>query len=503
LSGLFDEHARLGVLAEHEISEADTDRTLDELTNLAAEICQAPICLISLVEADRQLFFARTGLLAEQTPREMSFCQHAMAQDEIMLVPDARADPRFADNALVTGAPFIRFYAGAPLRSREGAPLGALCVIDHAPREGLTALQAKALRVLARQVMTALDARRRLKRQAVSDLAFERALDERESRFHVLADAMPQMVWSCLPDGFTDYFNARWYEFTGASPGSTDGEGWNSMVHPEDRPLTWERWRNSLSTGEPYEIEYRLLNASGEYRWTLGRAMPMGDAEGNIARWFGTCTEIHEQKLLHDQRQLISEELSHRIKNIFSIISGMIGLAARRHPEAKAIAGDLRERIAALGRAHDFVRPHSRASMPETEPRSLQGVLRQIFRPYDAECGPRIEVTGDDPFIDDRAATPFALLFHELATNAAKYGALSRDAGFVRLEIKKVGEDFVLDWLESGGPPITSPPDHAGFGTHLIEIGALRQLGGTLTRNWNPEGLHLRMTAPSNSFVMR
>ena len=154
-----------------------------KLTNLAAEICQAPICLISLVEADRQLFFARTGLLAEQTPREMSFCQHAMAQDEIMLVPDARADPRFADNALVTGAPFIRFYAGAPLRSREGAPLGALCVIDHAPREGLTALQAKALRVLARQVMTALDARRRLKRQAVSDLAFERALDEREEPF--------------------------------------------------------------------------------------------------------------------------------------------------------------------------------------------------------------------------------------------------------------------------------------------------------------------------------
>jgi PAS domain S-box-containing protein len=499
LSGFFDEQVRLTVLAEHDIAAETADSALDALTSLAAEICGAPICLVSLVDSDHQHFIARTGLDATQTSRDVSFCQHAMVQPELMVVPDALADPRFAENALVRGDPHIRFYAGAPLRSAEGAPLGALCVIDSTPREGLTSLQAKTLSVLAQQVMTALDAKRRAKQRAQSDLAFEQALTERENRFRVLADSMPQMVWSTLPDGYHDYYNARWYDFTGMPPGSTDGEAWNGMFHPEDQPRAWERWRHSLETGEPYEIEYRLRNAAGDYRWTLGRALPMRGPDGRIVRWFGTCTDIHEQKTLGEMRQLISQELSHRIKNIFSIVSGMISLAARRHPQARDMADDLRERIVALGRAHDFVRPHAAASRPGAKPGSLQGTLRQIFLPYDSPDGPRIDVEGDDALIDDRAATPFALMFHELATNAVKYGALSRDGGKVQLGIRQAGEQVELDWRETGGPPITTLPEHAGFGTQLIEIGALRQLGGALRRVWLPEGLHLALSVPVSS----
>ena len=499
MSGFFDEQVRLTVLAEHDFDDAAADDALDALTSLAAEICGAPISLVSLVGAEQQFLIARTGLETAQTPRDVSFCQHAMVQPDIMVVPDARADPRFATNPLVKGDPHIRFYAGAPLLSAEGAPLGALCVIDSKPRRGLTPLQAKTLSVLARQVMASLEARRRAKQRAVSDQAFALALIERENRFRVLADSMPQMVWSTLPDGFHDYYNARWYEFTGMPPGSTDGEGWNAMFHPEDQPRAWERWRHSLSTGAPYEIEYRLRNAAGDYRWTLGRALPMRDPDGTITRWFGTCTDIHEQKLLAEQRHLISEELSHRIKNIFSIISGMISLAARRHPQARDMAEDLRDRIVALGRAHDFVRPHAPASRPDAKPGSLQGTLRQIFAPYDSEAGPRIDIKGDDPVIDDRAATPFALLFHELATNAVKYGALSRDGGHVRLGIRQTGDQVELDWREIGGPDITTLPEHAGFGTQLIEIGGVRQLGGKVRRVWLPEGLHFALSVPLSS----
>jgi PAS domain S-box-containing protein len=499
LIGFFDEGARLTVLAEHDPGDTAADEALDALTSLAADICDAPICLVSLVEAEQQRFIAGTGLTTTQTSRDISFCQHAMVQPDIMVVPDARADSRYAQNPLVTGEPFIRFYAGAPLRSAEGAPLGALCVIDRKPREGLTPLQAKTLAVLAQQVMVSLEGRRRAKQRALSDRAFAQALMERENRFRVLADTMPQMVWSTLPDGFHDYYNARWYEFTGMPPGSTDGEGWNAMFHPEDQPRAWDRWRHSLATGAPYEIEYRLRNAAGEYRWTLGRALPMRDPDGTITRWFGTCTDIHEQKMLAEQRQLISEELSHRIKNIFSIISGMISLASRRHPQARDMAEDLRERIVALGRAHDFVRPHAPASKPSGKPGSLQGTLRQIFKPYDSKEGPRIQIAGDDPVIDDRAATPFALLFHELATNAVKYGALSRDGGFVRLGIREHGHQVELDWREIGGPAINTLPEHAGFGTQLIEIGAVRQLGGLVRRVWLPEGLHFALSVPLSS----
>src|SRR4051812_50187779 len=101
-----------------------------------------------------------------------------------------------------------------------------------------------------------------------------------QAQFEILTNAMPQMVWSTLPDGFHDYYNARWYEFTGMPEGSTDGEGWNGMFHPEDQARAWERWRHSLATGEPYEIEYRLRRADGAYRWTLGRALPVRDRRG-------------------------------------------------------------------------------------------------------------------------------------------------------------------------------------------------------------------------------
>lgn len=111
-----------------------------------------------------------------------------------------------------------------------------------------------------------------------------------------IADAMPQMVWSTRADGFHDYFNQRWYDFTGVPPGSTDGEGWNGIFHPEDQPLAWERWKRSLETGALYEIEYRLRRRDGVYRWVLGRALPLRDDRGRIIRWFGTCTDVHEMK---------------------------------------------------------------------------------------------------------------------------------------------------------------------------------------------------------------
>ena len=128
----------------------------------------------------------------------------------------------------------------------------------------------------------------------------ERALADSEARFRVITNAMPQMVWTTLSDGFHDYYNDQWYRFTGAPPGTTDGEGWNGMFHPDDQALAWGRWRHALATGEPYEIEYRLRHHSGQYRWVLGRALPVRDERGAIQRWMGTCTDIHEQKLTED-----------------------------------------------------------------------------------------------------------------------------------------------------------------------------------------------------------
>lgn len=122
------------------------------------------------------------------------------------------------------------------------------------------------------------------------------ALRERDFDFTCIADIMPQIIWSTLPDGFHDYYNRGWYDFTGAPEGSTDGEGWNGMFHPDDQEESWKRWSHSLATGEPYEIEYRLRHHSGKYRWTLGRAAALRNEAGDIVRWIGTCTDVDEAK---------------------------------------------------------------------------------------------------------------------------------------------------------------------------------------------------------------
>jgi PAS domain S-box-containing protein len=131
----------------------------------------------------------------------------------------------------------------------------------------------------------------------------EAALRESEERFGAIANSVDQMIWSTRPDGFHDYYNERWYEFTGVPVGSTDGDEWNRMFHPEDRERAWGVWRHSLETGDPYHIEYRLLHHSGGYRWVLGRAQCVRDAAGEITRWFGTCTDIQE---IVEARELIA-----------------------------------------------------------------------------------------------------------------------------------------------------------------------------------------------------
>ena len=165
-----NETARLQALAAYHLLDSGAERMFDDLTQLASHICQCPTALIVLVDKDRQWFKSRVGMEARETPRDFAFCAHALLQPDMLVVPDATLDRRFSDNPLVTGNPYIRFYAGAKLTDPAGFDLGTLCVIDRKPRE-LTEAQAAALERLARQA-TALAEFRRVAR-SLSD-ALER-----------------------------------------------------------------------------------------------------------------------------------------------------------------------------------------------------------------------------------------------------------------------------------------------------------------------------------------
>ncbi len=142
----------------------------------------------------------------------------------------------------------------------------------------------------------------------------QEALEHSESLFRQLADSMPTIFWAAKPDGQADYYNRRWYEFTGLDPNTAGEDSWMTVVHPADLKTTAEKWQYSIRAGEPYEYEFRYRRAiDGEYRWHLGRALPVRDANGDIQRWFGTSTDIHDHKVLQQENeQLLHSERAAR-----------------------------------------------------------------------------------------------------------------------------------------------------------------------------------------------
>lgn len=489
-SALCGEDERASVLAAYGLDSLEDDPELAGIVKFAALLCEAPVALVSVVESERQRFLAREGLDLRETPQDLSFCAHAMLGGELMVVPDATQDPRFADNALVTGEEQIRFYAGAPLISPEGAPIGALCAIDRTPREGgLSDAQLQGLGVLAQAVMRRLDMRR-----AVRLASHE--TNETLRHMRSIADLVPAIIWSADGTGAFDYFNRRWTELTGAERPRTVSE-WRQVVHEEDAGQTFAAWQKSFERGEPFESEYRLRRADGGWQWTLARGMPVRSPEGEVARWYGTLTDVDQARRLSQARDLLARELTHRIKNIFAVISGLVAIRARKHPESRAFADELTSAIFALGRAHEFVGP-----IDGEKGESMRGLLSELMAPYE-EASPsgerRIRINGGDCRIGPRAATPLALVFHELATNAVKYGALAADTGWVDIHLDCPDDDGITTvvWRECAGRRVEEPAEE-GFGSRLLRTAVEGQLGGKLTRRFAPEGLEVRIELKSD-----
>ncbi len=472
-----DEARRLGVVKSFDTEALEDDPELQAIVEFAARLCNSPVSMVTLLDSDKQRFLARQGIEQKETDRDVAFCNHTLGQSDLLEVPDAQSDPRFSANPLVTDPPQVRYYAGQPLVSQEGASIGTLCVIDNkAHPQPLDDFQREGLAVLASAAARRLEARR-------SAIQAKRIIAEREERLRRMIEGVPQIAWSADAQGNFDYFNKRWTEITAAEPPRVSDD-WLPFIHEDDREAVATEWDRCFASGEGFELEFRMKRADGSHYWVLSLAVPVSEREGDPLQWFGTVTDIDEVRNALEERDLLAKELAHRIKNIFAVIIGLASLKGRKSPEAAPFVADFTEALRALGRAHEFVRPQEG---PEQE--SLKGLLEALFQPYNlAADHSQVRITGIDSQISTRVATPLALVFHELATNSAKYGALSVDTGHVELSIGEKDDEIVMQWSEHGGPPVEDDGT-TGFGSRLVEMSVTGQLRGSWERRFLEDGL--------------
>ncbi len=282
-----DEERRIAALRQYDILDTPPDPVLDGLTSLAAAICGAPIAMISFVDEHRQWFKSKIGGNLSETPRDISFCGHAVQQRDLFIVPDAMHDVRFADNPLVTGAPNICFYAGAPLVNPEDEALGALCVIDHVPRI-LTDLQKQALRVLSRQVVTHLELRRQTRNSV-----------ESEGKLWMLAENITDAFSITSPDFQKIEYLSPGYELIwGRSMASlyAHPSEWTEAILPEERERVLGVLAMLKEDAPSVSVEYRIARPDGSVRWVHDRRFQVRDAAGNLVQVTGITTDITERK---------------------------------------------------------------------------------------------------------------------------------------------------------------------------------------------------------------
>lgn len=295
-----NEEQRLAKLREFQILDTKEESSFDDITQIASQICETKISLVSLVDSDRQWFKAKTGLDASETPRDISWCGHAILGDDIFEIPDSLDDIRFKDNPLATTGPVVRFYAGAPLVTTDGYKIGTLCVIDSAPKQ-LSDWQKDVLRKLAKQVV-------RLMENRISEFKLKEANQILE--FTLEGAALGKWDWNLSTNAV--HFDKRWCEMIGLDYESTEMmfSTWKDRVHPEDIGPALQKVKDHLEgKSEHYENTHRLKHSNGSWVWIVARGkISQYDGKNMPLRFSGThfnITNIKQaEELLLDVQRL-------------------------------------------------------------------------------------------------------------------------------------------------------------------------------------------------------
>jgi PAS domain S-box-containing protein len=390
---------------------------------------------------------------------------------EVLALPDIRVFPMAPEQAAAWEELGMRALITVPL-VRDGELRAMLYVHEPQARQWRRSEAAMA-RDVGERTWAAIE-----RAQA------EQSLRESEDHYRHTVELNPQVTWTALPDGQLNRVSRRWKEWTGAT--GLDWR-WVEGFHPDDREPSMRAWTQSVATGEPYDVEHRVIMRDGSHRWARSRAFPRYGSDGAICLWYGSTEDIHERKVAEEHQRLLLNELNHRVKNTlasvqaiaFQTLKGDIPLAeARARFEA---------RLMALSRAHNLLTEQN------WERASLERVIRDATEHLSGDAD-RFRIEGPEFWLAPRAALGLALALHELGTNAAKYGALCGENGTIAIVWREEEGRLLLRWTESGGPAVAAP-SRRGFGSRLLEQGLESDLGGVARIDFDPAGLRCAIEA--------
>ena len=332
--------------------------------------------------------------------------------------------------------------------------------------------------------------------------AAEAALRAGEAEFRaIFENSAAGMAEVDLRTGRYLRVNRRFCEIVGRGEAElTGGLGPKDIRHPDERDAPFGADEADASPEGRFESERRYVRPDGAVVWVRGSVAIAGrDAEGRPARAAAVLTDITAQKRADELQTLLMREVDHRARNALAVVQAMLRLTPAEGLEARRFASTLEGRVAAMARAHTLL---SRDRWAGAE---LRDLAEAELAPYAAGGDGRGSLALDGPpvLLSPEAAQPFGMLLHELATNAAKYGALSRPGGRVEIRWRRgagPGADgLAVEWRESGGPALAAAPARTGFGTRLMAR-TVRQLGGEAVVEWAPDGLRCSFTIPAGRF---
>jgi PAS domain S-box-containing protein len=299
-----NELERLAALARYRVLDTPAEAGFDDLTALAAQLFDCPIATVSLVARDREWFKSHVGVAECEASRGLAFCSHTILEPDYLLVPDTHLDERFHDNPMVVGPPFLRFYAGVPLRTADGFALGALCVKDIRPRV-VTSAQMESLKALGRQVVSQLELR-------ASTFELQQSAEQHrrlEQRWASLTSHLPVGVFEADAAGKCIYVNPRWEQLSGMTLSQAIGDGWNSSIHPDDLAKIAEDWASALKDNREFVSRWRFLRPDGTTLWVEGRAGANRDSTGAITSFSGSTADISGMKEVSERSQRQADEI--------------------------------------------------------------------------------------------------------------------------------------------------------------------------------------------------